>query len=188
MKLIPILIGIVTFTIGILIIIKSFQIASWPSVYGRITYKKIITPEERALESIKALPKQTQPFFLLLTKIKEIPPFRWFSQKMREEESYDDYGYEIKVEYVYEVKGKTYKGHNIRYKQITTFWRKKDAENFINNLPETVKIYYNPSKPEEAYLFKPSMKLGLSLTVFGLIITVFFGLLMLGNANLKSVK
>jgi len=73
--------------------------------------------------------------------------------------------FEAKVSYQYEVGGKIYEGHSITL--ATRLGTKKDAYARVMAIPDAVKVYYNPSRPEESYLGRDSLWFPVFFIIFG---------------------
>lgn len=73
----------------------------------------------------------------------------------------------IKVTYAFEVGGRQFKGNGLypTYRLYTP----KAAERILGNLPKAIVIYYNPSNPSEAYIYKDSWVVPILTIVFGLL-------------------
>jgi hypothetical protein len=87
--------------------------------------------------------------------------------------------YRPKVTYDYTVGGVTYTSDRTSYAHRGL--RKSLAEQQLAAIPDEVDVYYDPSKPEEAYLERHNPTLGRYLLVGGSVGVVFALILALGS-------
>lgn len=74
------------------------------------------------------------------------------------------------VRYEYSVGGRMYVGGNIF--PTVHMGTKANAEHLLESLPTEVAVFYNPDRPEEAYLFCERSWVSWVLFVFGLVCTL----------------
>jgi hypothetical protein len=75
--------------------------------------------------------------------------------------------FEPRVKYTYTVAGKNYIGTRIR--SVTAAYDKSHAERIVNDMPESVRVHYNPRDPGDAYLQPSSVALAAVALLIGVV-------------------
>jgi hypothetical protein len=77
-------------------------------------------------------------------------------------------GYAPSVAFTYDVGGRQYRGDRSTF--VRRGLRRRLAEEALAAIPGDVDVFYNPEKPQEAYLETHTQTLGLAIVAFGCVL------------------